>query len=198
MKYLFLILFSFIAFADELPYADDSDQLYRCLIPGIGGKKKLGGLYQKVQAPKRLIESEKDLDLYYKKKMADMELNYQQALRDKDQKSIEQEAKSKALVMKLGNILFFGGLALLVVGILVACILKHYHMEMIGFAIACLGVGGIAVGAVLIGAVKYYEATVYGVIGLVITGGLVFFFHGKGMEIKNPLKGKLKTKPKDA
>lgn len=198
MKYFLLFLVCFSIGADELPYADETDQLYRCLVPGIGGQKRIGGFYQKVRPPKQLIESQKDLDLYYKKKLADIELSYQQALRDKDQKAIEQEGKSKALAMKWGNRLFFGGLALFVLGILSACVLKHYHVELIGVAIGCVGLAGLSIGAVLIGAVQNYMATVYIVIGLVITVALVSYRHGKGFEIKNPFKSKLKRKLGDA
>ena len=198
MRHFIAFMITMCIVANEQPYAVEGDQLYRCIVPGIGSNTRFGGLYEKTNPPKQELKSEKDIELYYKKKMADMKLAHEQALQDRDQLAMEKESKNKATAMKWGNILFFGGLALFVVGLFVACLLKQYRAETFGVAIMAFGGLGLSVGAVLIGAVKHYEATVYTVIGLVVSFGLVMLFHGKGIDVKLPRKLRNRTKRKIA
>lgn len=189
MKYILAFLIVGTLFAGT-PHADDGEQLYRCLVPGIGFSKKLGGLYEKCLPPEATIKNAKDLELYYQKKLKDMELEHQQAIYDKDQLAIEQQGRSKALAMKWGNILLFVGIASFVIGIILAGILKQYKLEAIGNMLWPLGVGAVAVGAVLIGSVEHYDAIVWTVISVVVLGTIAVLVNGKGLEVKWPWKHK--------
>jgi len=184
VKYLILLLLCATALAEDvMPHADENEQLYRCLVPGVGFNRKLGGMYQKVLPPKELIKTKQDLELYYQKQLKELELEHKRVIQERDDADAREEAKNKRTAMKWGNICLFGGLALFIVGILMAVVLKQYKLELIGNIMWPVGVAATAVGAVWIGAVKHYNATVYSVIVIVVLSVIAILVNGKGVEL---------------
>jgi hypothetical protein len=102
---------------------------------------------------------------------------------------LEQNIADERALKQAGQREMKYGVLALVVGIVMAVILAHYGFELIGVAIAGLGLIGIVSGAITIKIADHITGIAVGSVCFVVIGLIAWFTHGKGFFKK-------KSKPK--